>query len=122
MASVWRDIVLLTVKETPSKTKEGAGFGAWVIQKLRDGAHYNVTLRAGNYFTNQLTGEREYPKGGLTDYDLNDLKKTVPGTAETYWAAAMRLLDRKNPPPVPAEGAPVGGPPEAPEPEKMPWE
>ena len=114
MASVWRDIVLLTIKETPSKNKEGSGFGVWIIQKLRDGAHYNVTLRAGSFYMNQATGEREYPKGGLTDWDLNELKKTVPGSTETFWVVGMRLLDRRNPPAVP--------PPDALEPAQMPEE
>jgi len=130
MASVWRDVVILTIRETPSKSKAGSGFGMWVIQKLRDGAHYNVTLRAGNYFTNQVSGEKQYPKDGMTDWDFEALKKSVPGLPEKapgkptlYWDIVMPLLDRKNPPPVPEpESQPDPEPAGPPEPERMPWE
>lgn len=112
MASVWKDIAILTIRETPSKTKAGSGFGMWVIQKLRDGKHYDTTLRAGNFYTNAVTGDKEYPKGGLTDWDFEALKKPTPtgqrvpdgkgGTrAEMFWDVVIPLLDRKNPPPVP---------------------
>lgn len=132
MASVWKDVVIYQVRETQSKTKAGSGFGMWVVQKIRDGKHYDVTLRAGNFYTNAVNGEKEYPKGGLTDWDFEALNKPtgqrIPdgkgGTRpELVWDVVKPLLDRKNPPPVPTDepeqqAQEPAGPPE---PEMPPW-
>lgn len=128
MASVWKDVVILTIKQTPSRSKEGSGFGVWVIQKLRDGAHYNVTVRAGSYYKHQVTGEPVYPKDGLTDWDFEAMNKQtgniIPdgkgGTRpEFIWDVVKKLIDRKNPPPVPTD-EPASAPPTT-EPEMPPW-
>lgn len=131
MASVWKDVVLLTIRETASKSKEGSGFGMWVIQKLRDGAHYNVTVRAGSFYKHQVTGETVYPKDGMTDWDFEALNKQTGQTtsdgkggmrAELFWDVTKKLIDRKNPPPVPTdEPASEPAPPASEEPEMPPW-
>lgn len=128
MPSVYKDVVLLTIKER--EWKDGKGFGVWIIQKLVDGKHKDVTLRAGMYSPNKVTGERQYPKDGLTDWDLEALKKqtgnVIPdgrgGTRpELLWDVATKLLDRKNPPPVPVDEPEQQQPAGPAEPELPPW-
>lgn len=74
MNDEWRDLVLKTLRETPSRTKDGAGFGMWVIQRVRNNASFSVTVRSGGYYTDKVTGERRYPKEGLSLYDFNALR------------------------------------------------
>lgn len=70
----WRDLVLKTIRETPSRTKEGAGFGLWIIQRVRNGRSFSVTVRSGGFYTDAVTGERRYPKDGLNAYDFKALR------------------------------------------------
>lgn len=121
----WKDVVLLTIRETPSKKegKEGEGYGLWAVARVKpDGTLFNVTLRSGRYYKNKVTGSKEMPKDGLGYYDFMELKKPgkTPGVA-TMWEEVIKLLDPKHPPVLPSTDAP---PPAAPEPEieKMPWE
>lgn len=102
MASVYRDVLLLTVRENESKRKDGSGFGIWVIQKVRDEKHFNVTVRAGRYYTDKVTGEKRYPKDGLSDLDFQALKKVDPDGdgKKLIWDKIRVLIDRNNPPPV----------------------
>lgn len=100
MADQWRDVILETIRETQSKTKAGAGFGLWLVMKVKNEACYNVTVRAGSFYTDQVSGEKRLPKDGLTDWDFAALKKV--------WEEKKiaKLLDRKSPPPVPHPDAP----------------
>lgn len=67
--------------------------------RVKNNACYNVTVRAGSFWTKESTKEKVYPKDGLTDWDFEALNKV--------WKADVKpLLDRKNPPPVPAPDAP----------------
>jgi hypothetical protein len=105
MADTWRDAILLTLREMPSKNKEGSGWGLWVVMKVRNDTCYNVSVRAGSYYTDKVTGERRIPRDGLTSYDFAKLKEE--------WAKVKPLLDRDNPPPVPApEGEQPQDPPQ----------
>ncbi len=73
MADEWKDVVLKIIRETPSKTKEGAGYGAWIIQRVRNNQSFSVTVRAGGFYTDITTGEKRYPKDGLSLYDFKAL-------------------------------------------------
>lgn len=128
MADGWRDVVLRTIKETPSKKEEGKGYGLYVIMRVKpDNTVFNVTVRSGQYYT--INGEKKLPKDGLNEFDFFALKgKTTAAPIKACACGAMRdatvfdevrvLLDRKNPPPVPAPDAP---PPPADEIEQPPF-
>ncbi len=118
----WRDVVLLTIRETPSKKegKTGEGYGLWVVARVKpDNTLFAVTLRSGRYYPNKLDGSKTLPKDGLGYYDMMELKKKGQA-AETVWQEVVAMLDPKHPPVLPAPGTP---PPPAPEPDipKMPW-
>lgn len=74
MPDEWRDVVLLMIRETPSRTKPDAGYGLWVIQKVKNNKSVSVTVRSGSYYTDKVTGEKRYPKDGLNLYDFKALK------------------------------------------------
>ena len=93
----WRDVVLLTLREAPSKKDPTKGYGLWIVMRVKpDGTVFNVTARSGQYYF--MNSEKRLPKDGLSDWDLSDLKKD--------WDKVKVLMDRKNPPPVPAADAP----------------
>ncbi|MDD5301467.1 MAG: hypothetical protein PHS14_00045 [Elusimicrobia bacterium] len=123
----WRDVVLLTLRETPAKPKNGVerpgeGYGLWVVARVKpDNTLFGVTLRSGRYYPNKLDGSKTLPKDGLGYYDLMELKKDGKTAGETKWGDVVKLLDPKHPPvlPSPAAEAP---PPPAEEIPKMPWE
>jgi hypothetical protein len=120
----WRNVILKTIRESPSKKegKVGEGYGLWVVARIKpDNTLFSVTVRSGRYYPNKVTGEKEIPKDGLGFYDfmaLNDKSKT-PG-AEFVWDEVKPMLDPKTPPVIPAPNAPE---PAAAEPpiEEMPW-
>ena len=74
----WKDIVLETIKETPSRDKAGAGFGMWLLQKTKDGKSVSVKVVAGSFYTHQVTGEKVYPKDGLGYRDFDSLRSIYP--------------------------------------------
>ena len=120
----WRNVILLTIRESPSKKegKEGEGYGLWVVARVKpDNTLFGVTVRSGRYYPNKVTGEREIPKDGLGFFDFKALKdkSKTPGF-EYVWDEIEKLLDPKRPPVLPNPGAP---PPPAPEPEAEtpPW-
>ena len=101
MAGVWREVLLLTIREFESKKKDGSGFGMWVIQKIHDDKSFNVTVRAGRYYIDKVTGEKKVPRdGGLSDWDFIALKNKNPDGEGLVWDKVKALIDRKNPPPV----------------------
>ncbi len=101
MSDIWREIVLKTLRE--KEWKDGKGFGLWIVQKAKNDTSVSVTVRAGMYYTDKVTGEKRYPKDGLTDWDLSALKDK--------WNEVKPLLDRKNPPPVPPLESETQAPP-----------
>lgn len=82
MADVWRDIVLKTLRETPSRTKAGAGYGLWVVQRVKNEKSYSVTVRSGSFYTDAVTAEKRYPKDGLNLYDFKALSATYKAEIE----------------------------------------
>lgn len=110
MAGVWRDIVLKTIRETPSKTKEGSGYGLYIIQRVCDEKSFSVTVRSGSYRTDAVSGEKVYPRDGLNIYDFNAIRPIYKQEIEP-------MLEIKKGTPVAQSEAP---PPE-PEPEMPPW-
>ena len=112
----WRDVVLKTIKETPSKKEEGKGYGLYVIMRVKpDNTVFNVTVRSGQYY--HINGEKRLPKDGLNEFDFFALKEAVAGDpikacscgktrSPTVFDGVRKLLDRRNPPPVPAADAP----------------
>lgn len=95
MADIWTDRLLLTLKETPHKTKPGCGYGLFVVQKLRNGQSFNVQVRSG-YFSTSPDGEKKLPKDGLGLYDFNTI-------GPIFKDQIKPLLE--NPPAVPLPGA-----------------
>lgn len=132
----WRNVVLLTLRETPSKKegKKDEGYGTWIVARVKpDNTLFNVTYRSGRYYPNKLTGEKELPKDGIGYYDFMELKKESKKLtaavracacgatrAPTVWDEVVALLDPRHPPVLPPPDAP---PPATAEPEieKMPW-
>ena len=100
MAGVWREVLLLTIREVESKKNDGSGFGMWVIQKILNDKSFNVTIRAGRYYTDKVNGEKRYPKDGLSDWDFMALKNKSPDGQGLVWDKIKVLIDRKNPPAV----------------------
>lgn len=110
----WRDVVLMTIRETPNKKKEGHFYGLWVVMRVTpDDKCFGVTVRSGESFL--MNGERRYPKDGLNEFDFYAIKEATAGDpvkscscgktrSPTVFDEVRKLLDRKNPPPV-------GGPP-----------
>lgn len=139
----WRDVILLTLRETPTKPKkgresewkEGEGYGDWVVARVKpDNTLFGVTFRSGKYYPSKLDGSKTLPKDGISYYSFMELKKpskTRLGAVRacacgaeripTVWEDVLALLDPKNPPVLPAPNAEPPAPP-APEVEKMPWE
>lgn len=111
MADVYRDILLKTLKETPSKTKPGAGYGMWVIQRVKNDASFKVTVRSGGFYTDAVTGDKRYPKDGLDLFDFNTL-------SPIFKTEIKPLLEIPKGTVVAAADAP---PLAEPEPEQMPW-
>lgn len=106
MADTWRDVVLKTLRETPSKTKAGAGFGTWVVQRVKNDKSFSVTVRAGGFYTDAVTGEKRYPKDGLSLYDFKAL-------GPIYKAELLPLLEIPKDAPVAPEGGDAQEPPAA---------
>lgn len=123
----WRDVVLMTIKESPSKKEEGKGYGLYVVMRVKpDNTVFNVTVRSGGYYT--INGEKRLPKDGLNEFDFFALREATIGEpvkacscgkmrSATVFDDVKKLLDRRNPPPVPTEDAP---PPPAPADEPIP--
>ena len=108
-AGVWREILLLTIRETESKKNDGSGWGIWVFQKAHGDTSVSVTVRAGRYYTDKVTGDKKYPKDGLSDWDFMALKNKAPDGQGLVWDKVKVLIDRKNPPavaPIEEETAP----------------
>lgn len=104
-AAVWTEVVIKTIKERP--WKDGKGFGMWVVQKFKDGKSVSVSVRAGMYAPNKVTGEKTLPKEGL---ELEHFEALRP----IYTAEILPLLQ------IPKGTAFV--PPPAEEPiEDVPW-
>ena len=122
MPDVWRDVLVKTIREKEGNRNDGSGFGMWVVQKVKNDVSVSVTVRAGRYYKNKVTGEREYPKDGLSDWDFEALKKKSADGTQFVWDEIKPLLDRKNPPVVKPLEEPTEEP--APEEEKIeecPW-
>lgn len=117
-AGEWRDVILHTLRETPSK-KEGKtneGYGMWVVARVKpDGSIFGVTVRSGRYYPNKLDGSKTVPKEGMGYYDFMELKKKSKVLTEsmkgcpscgvarepTVWDEVVKFLDPKNPPKLP---------------------
>ncbi len=65
---VWSEVVLKTIREHP--WKDDKGFGLWVVQKVKNGKSVGVSVRAGMYKPNRVTGQKELPKDGLEEADF----------------------------------------------------
>lgn len=104
--AVWTEVVLKTIKERP--WKDGKGFGIWVVQKFKEGKSVSVSVRAGMYSPNKVTGEKTLPKEGL---ELEHFDALSP----IYLKEIKPLLEIKKG--TPFEEAPAGPP----EPEQPPW-
>jgi hypothetical protein len=133
----WRDVILLTLRETPSKKpdEQGKGYGDWVVARVKpDGKLFAVTFRSGKYYPSKIDGSKTLPKDGIGFYSFMELKK--PSKVKTdpvkscacgatrvpaVWDDVVKLLDPRNPPKLPAADEPA---PAAAEPpiEKMPWD
>ena len=117
MADIWREIVLKTIKE--KEWKDGKGFGIWIVQKIKNDTSVSVTVRAGMYYTEKVTGEKRLPKDGLNGYDFEELNKV--------WKEIQPLLDHQHPPLVIPVEPPSPEPPKEPAPpaggevEEVPW-
>lgn len=120
----WRDVVLLTLRETASKKadKPNEGYGLWVVARVKpDNTLFNVTLRAGKYAPNKVDGSKSLPKDGLGYYDIKALEdKSKDPQHEFVWSQVKAMLDPKNPPVIPPPGEPEQQAQE-PEPEMPPW-
>ncbi len=126
MEGEWRDVILVTIRENPSKRsdKPDEGYGTWIVARVKpDNKLFGVTFRSGRYYPNKVTGEKTLPKDGIGFYDFMELKKPWKGGPETTWEMVVKMLDPKHPPvlPHPSEQAKTPAPPE-PKSERMPWE
>lgn len=122
----WRDVLLMTIRETPNKKKDGAFYGLYVIMRITpDNKCFGVTVRSGESY--MMNGFRKYPKEGLNEYDFFALKNEADGESvkacscgkmrsPTVFDKVRKLLDRRNPPPVPEPEAPALPPPPPPPP------
>jgi hypothetical protein len=134
----WRDVVLITIRETPSKKadKPDEGYGLWVVARVKpDNTLFNVTVRSGRYYPNKVDGSKTLPKDGIGFYDFMEFKKpsktqTHPVKAcacgavrtPTVWEDILALLDPKNPPVLPDPNiAQAATPPPEPDIPQMPW-
>lgn len=120
----WRDVILLTLRETPSKKpeKKDEGYGLWVVARVKpDNTLFGVTLRSGRYYPNKVDGSKSLPKEGIGFYDLKALEEKSKDPAFDYiYAQVKALCDPKHPPVLPNPGAPAPVATE-PEPEMPPW-
>ena len=99
----WRTVVLLTIRETPNKKKEGSWYGTWVVARVKpDGTIFSKTVRSGESYT--MSGERRYPKEGLTWYDFEALRPIYKDKVEP-------LIDPKRSVVIPPTGTPTPPPP-----------
>ncbi len=112
MADTWRDIVLKTIRETPSRTKQGAGFGLWIVQRVKNDKSFSVTVRSGSFYTDAVSGEKRLPKDGLNLYDFKAL-------GPIYKADVEPLLNI--PRDTPVDPRTEDDKPDQPEPEACPW-
>lgn len=113
-AEGWRDVLLLTIRETPNKKKENAFFGMWVMMRVTpDNKCFSVKVVSGESYL--MNNERKYPREGLTWYDFEALRPI-------FIEKISPLIDPRNPPPVPLPGAVVDDTvPESPEIEQPPF-
>ncbi len=103
MDSRWTEKILLTVRE--KDWKDGKGFGIWVVQKVCDGKSVEVTVRAGMYRTDAVTGEKKLPREGLTLKDFEALRPIFKEKIEP-----LLKIARGTPVPEDAESCPDPGP------------
>lgn len=125
--SGWSEVILLTLRETPAKPKDGVerpgeGYGQWVVARFwPDGRLFKVTLRAGQYRPSKIDGSKTLPKDGLDYYNLMDLRKPSKVNidpvkkcecgatrAPTVWEDVVFLMNPRNPPKRPEPIAPAG--------------
>lgn len=129
----WRDVILLTLRETPtrqkagreSEWKEGEGYGDWVVARVKpDGTLFNVTFRSGKYQPSKIDGTKMLPKDGIGFYSFMELRKPSKTNvapikacacgatrAPTVWEDVVAMLDPKKPPVLPAAEPEIEMPP-----------